>query len=136
MQIIRKDKIRVKMLLFTNLFQKKPTTHTQKLPYMRAHFLVRSAPSKSSPSAAPSISSETAPSSSSAGLSSENARLSATGSAAAASPAVSHVLEHRGVLQHIRKNQEPDLRSSDVDVLELGHTPVTVGHGHAGHLAV
>ena len=53
---------------------------------------------------------------------------------AAATPA--HVLEHGGVLEHVGENHEPDLGAADVDVLQLRHPPVPVGHRHARHLAV
>ena len=49
-------------------------------------------------------------------LSPENSRLSPTGPASAASPAVAHVLEHGGVLEHVGQDEEPDLGAADVDV--------------------
>ena len=80
-----------------------------------------------------------------------------------APPPRRHVLEHRGVLQHVRQDHEPDLGAPgekrlqmagfakkivrpenmfeavskpDVDVLQLGDPAVPVGHGDARHLAV
>ena len=48
----------------------------------------------------------------------------------------SHVLQHWSILEHVRQDHEPDLGSSDVDVLQLSHPAISVGHSHTGHLAV
>ena len=96
--------------------------------------------SKAAPVTAASASiSETAPASSSSGpsLGPEDAALAPGGPGASPSPApAAHVLQHRGVLQHVREDEEADLGAPDVDVLQLGHPPVPVGHGDARHLAV
>ena len=83
--------------------------------------------------------SKTAPASSTSGpsLGSEDAALASGCPGAAPSPApAAHVLQHRGVLEHVGEDQEADLGAPDVNVLQLGHPPVPVGHGHARHLAV
>lgn len=47
---------------------------------------------------------------------------------------VLHALQHGGVLQHVREDQEADLAATDVDLLQLSHTAVAVCHCYVGHL--
>lgn len=47
---------------------------------------------------------------------------------------VLHALQHGRVLQHVRQDQEADLASTDVDLLQLGHAAVAVGDRDVGHL--
>lgn len=49
---------------------------------------------------------------------------------------VLHALQHGRVLQHVWQDQEADLASTDVDLLELSHAAVPVGYGYVGHLTV
>ena len=90
--------------------------------------------------AAPTSVSETSSASSTSGpsLGAEDAALASGGPGASAPPPASaaHVLQHRRVLEHVGEDHEADLGAPDVDVLQLGHPPVPVGHGHARHLAV
>ena len=104
-----------------------------------------SAPSISESSATSSVSSKassitptSASSTSGPSLGAEDAALASGGPGASAPPPASaaHVLQHRRVLEHVGEDHEADLGAPDVDVLQLGHPPVPVGHGHARHLAV
>ena len=104
-----------------------------------------SAPSITEASTASSVSSEASsiPSTSSSsspgpGLGAEDAALASGGPGASApsSASAAHVLQHRSVLEHVGQDHEADLGAPDVDVLQLGHPPVPVGHGDARHLAV
>ena len=96
--------------------------------------------SKAAPVTAASASiTETASASSTSGpsLGPEDAALASGGPGASSSPApAAHVLQHRGVLEHVGEDEEADLGAPDVNVLQLGHSPVPVGHGDARHLAV
>lgn len=49
---------------------------------------------------------------------------------------VLHTLQHGRVLQHVWQDQEANLASTDVDLLELSHAAVPVGYGNVGHLKV
>merc|ERR1719499_1139160 len=48
----------------------------------------------------------------------------------------SHVLQHWSIFQHIRQNHEPDFGTSDVNMLQLGNSAISVGHSHTGHLTI
>lgn len=47
---------------------------------------------------------------------------------------VLHTLQHGSVLQHVWQDEEADLTPTDVDLLQLRHTAVTVRHCDVGHL--
>ena len=44
--------------------------------------------------------------------------------------------KHGRILQHVRYNEEPNFGAADVNVFQLGHTTVPVGHGDVLDLAV
>ena len=58
-----------------------------------------------------------------AGLVAQDGGLAAVRTAAAA--AGGHILEHGRVLKHVGQNEEADLAAAHIDVLQLGHPPVS-----------
>ena len=97
-----------------------------------------SAPSISESTATSSVTPTSASSTSGPGLGAEDAALASGGPGASAPPPASaaHVLQHRRVLEHVGEDHEANLGAPDVDVLQLSHPPVPVGHGDARHLTV
>ena len=93
------------------------------------------APASSVPEAPPVSPASASPAPASS-LGAEDPALASHSPAAPASSSAAHVLEHRGVLEHVGEDHEADLGAPDVDMLQLGHAPVPVGHRHARHLAV
>jgi len=80
---------------------------------------------------ASSTSAEAAASSSASSLSAQNGGFAATGAAA---PRLR--LEHRSVFQHVGQDQESDFGPTDVDVLQLRHSPVAVSDCVVFHLEI
>merc|ERR1719445_2607598 len=71
-------------------------------------------------------------------LSSEDSTFT-TGSSSATTSTTSsssHILQHWSIFQHVRKDHESNLGSSNVDVLKLSNSSISIGNSDTGHLTI
>merc|ERR1712088_1091179 len=75
-------------------------------------------------------------SSSKTSTTSSSASCKTTSTSCSSSSTTTNIFKHGSILKHVRQYQKPNFRSSNVDILQLCNTAISICYCYCIHLAV